>query len=325
MLPIDLTIGDALTVRKRAVEHLICTSELEVAFDRDMSYDDSKGLSTLVGLIEDAYPGYRAVITCGAMQGLNVVVRAMKELGHDTVHACLPYWGPIKEIVLSHGLNWAVSPDFDLRLYSDRSFYMLVSPNNPDGSVPSQVEMEALRSAGIPIVHDAAYCHSHYYNEGEVPFLQGPIIIHSVSKMLGMSGLRVGFVLCEDKNLADRVRQIVDVTTSGTSALSQRYAAGMLETYWRDVAARAAFEKAVRRDLKEARENMHDAVSRFLEGSLENYRGMFGWYRMDRTILDKCGILYFSGEKFGAPGNVRLNLAAGEDRIRFACERLRRL
>ena len=325
---INLTIGDALAVRRRAVEHLLCPSTLGVTFDRDMSYDDSKGLSSLVGLVEDAHPGYRAVITCGAMQGLNVVVRAMKEFGHDRAELCLPHWGPIIEILDYHGVAWTAREDFDVSHLGpasiEKTFYLLVAPNNPDGSVPSGEEMQKIRDLGIPIIHDAAYCHPHYYNEGESPELQGPIIIHSVSKMLGMSGLRVGFVLCEDKTLADRVRQIVDVTTSGTSALSQRYTVGMLETYWRDEEARAHFEQAVRKDLKDVRENMQDAVSRFLRSPVANYRGMFGWYDMDASALDRSKILHFTGEKFGAPGHVRLNLAAGEDRVRFACDRLRK-
>jgi aspartate/methionine/tyrosine aminotransferase len=327
MLPIDLTLGDALGVRRRAVEHLHCPSILGVTFDRDMSYDDSRGLSSLVGLIEDANPGYRAVITCGAMQGLNVVVRAMKEFGHDTAELCLPYWGPITEILNSHGVSWNATPDFGVSFsnHSPRSFYLLVSPNNPDGSVPSTDEMQRLEDLGIPIVHDGAYCHPHYYNEGESVELRGPIIIHSLSKMLGMSGLRVGFVLCKDRSIADRLRQIVDVTSSGTSALSQRYAAGMLETYWRDDECRANFEQAVRKDLKEARADVEDAIQRFLTGPIANYRGMFGWYPMDPAALNACKILHYSGDSFGAPGNIRLNLAAGVDKIRFACQRLRAL
>lgn len=329
MLPIDLTIGDALAVRRRAVEHLMCPSTLGITFDRDMSYDDSKGLSNLVGLIEDANPGYRAVITCGAMQGLNIVVRAMSEFGNDRAELCLPHWGPIIEILGANKVSWTAKPNFDVSHLKkenlQKTFYLLVSPNNPDGAVPTSEELQKIKDSGIPIVHDAAYCHDHYYNEGEAPQFQGPIIIHSLSKMLGMSGLRVGFVLCEDKSLSDKLRQIVDVTTSGTSALSQRYSAGMLETFWRDEEARTSFQKAVRKDLREARENMQDAIKRFLRAPIANYRGMFGWYDMDSTILDSAKILHYTGDKFGAPGNVRLNLAAGEDRIRFACDRLRKL
>jgi hypothetical protein len=173
MIPIDLTIGDALVVRKRAVQHLMCPSTLGVTFDRDMSYDDSKGLSNLVGLIEDANPGYRAVVTCGAMQGLNVVVRAMKEFGNDQAELCLPYWGPIIDILDANRVTWTAKPDFNVSHLTkenlQKTFYLLVSPNNPDGSIPSELEIQAIKDAGIPIVHDAAYCHDHYYNEGESP------------------------------------------------------------------------------------------------------------------------------------------------------------
>jgi histidinol-phosphate/aromatic aminotransferase/cobyric acid decarboxylase-like protein len=93
---------------------------------------------------------------------------------------------------------------------------VITSPNNPDGA----------ESVGECEIWDAAYFH-WVYGAKAVPV--HAVSVWSAAKLFGVSGLRIGCVTTDDADLAEKMRQYIETTTSGVSNEAQTRLAGILE------------------------------------------------------------------------------------------------
>lgn len=150
------------------------------------------------------------VVANGAKQALTAAFWALKETSHkDSVRHTAPYWPSYPTLARMVGLNFcsaggsAFSQEIDV----------ITSPNNPDGS-------QCVKGQACD-VWDAVYAHSLYGWNGVEPYAR--VRVYSASKLLGLSGVRIGWAVTNDKWLADAMRRYVEFTTSGVSALSQQY------------------------------------------------------------------------------------------------------
>lgn len=89
----------------------------------------------------------------------------------------------------------------------------LVSPNNPTGrAIPTDILRQAvgeLEGAGIPVLVDLAYIEFAADDPTEWLLNQSrAVMIRSFSKAFGMAGLRLGYALCADVEMAQAIRSI---------------------------------------------------------------------------------------------------------------------
>src|ERR1019366_10800077 len=98
------------------------------------------------------------------------------------------------------GLKFVVK-DFDC--------YLAVLPNNPDNFMLDYNDAKNLadryKELDIPFIHDAAY-----YTPVHLPAFKefgplGDVQIYSLSKMYGISGLRIGYVVCNNTEYYDLI------------------------------------------------------------------------------------------------------------------------
>lgn len=269
------------------------------------------GEVALLNELKKLYPGKEIVIANGAKQALSAALHSIKCPGPGTngapyVYHPRPYWPSHKTLsgmadlgFTNHMASWEREENF-IRIST--------SPNNPDGS-------ENLEPCDI---WDAVYAHWVYGWSGNAPLHKVQIV--SASKLLGLSGVRVGWLITEDKEIADRAKMYVEKTTSGVSVLSQHYVAWALHWMEGNDLVVPALQSA-RRDMIENGVMFNRYLSSYckkIAGTPDSERGMFAYFQIDDRAQDrfvqaigKARVALVCGEICGArePGWWRMNMA----------------
>ncbi|KAJ0104730.1 hypothetical protein Patl1_18099 [Pistacia atlantica] len=141
-----------------------------------------------------------------------------------SVVSAAPYYSSYPSITdcLKSGLfKWAGDAQ---RFDKDGPYIELVtSPNNPDGFVRQSV---VNRSGGI-LVHDLAYYWPQYTS---ISFpADHDLMLFTVSKSTGHAGMRIGWALVKDTEVAKKMTKFIELNTIGVSKDSQLRAAKVLK------------------------------------------------------------------------------------------------
>ncbi|KAF9625681.1 hypothetical protein IFM89_025466 [Coptis chinensis] len=139
------------------------------------------------------------------------------------VVSAVPYYScyPTVADYLKSGLyKWAG----DASTYDKDEPYIEVvtSPNNPDGRLREPV---VNRSDGF-VVHDLAYYWPQY--TAITSPADHDLMLFTVSKSTGHAGSRIGWAIVKDKNVAEKMRKYIEISTIGVSKESQLRAAKIL-------------------------------------------------------------------------------------------------
>jgi aspartate/methionine/tyrosine aminotransferase len=315
---IDLAIGEA-TIIRQALTRAFDLSSFTFPLSKDTSnYQPPNGYKPLVDLLEQKYDA-PVIITNGAKQGLAASFYAFSKLGKCRLGVRNPYWALIPPLAKTHGLS--LSDKYDC--------FLAITPNNPDGFSYSAAYSQYLasyhRSLGIPFVHDAAY-YTHTYLPDDYKLLPfGDLQLYSISKMLGLSGLRLGYIVCSNPDYYNLLREYVETMTVGVSTASQYILHQLL-------CEMSSSPDKTRRFIVESRDDLYRA--KFLVRTIrkdiidtpddvEHIPGMFLWARLKQKDAFKRAKINISyGEAFGMPGYVRVNLAADINTIMIAINRV---
>ncbi|KAG5234160.1 hypothetical protein OIU78_016848 [Salix suchowensis] len=141
-----------------------------------------------------------------------------------SVVSAAPYYSsyPLITDCLKSGLyKWAG----DARSFNKEGPFieLVTSPNNPDGYARQSV---VNKSGGI-LVHDLAYYWPQY-----TPIISAAnhdIMLFTVSKSTGHAGMRIGWALVKDEEVAKKMVKFVELNTIGVSKDSQLRAAKVLQ------------------------------------------------------------------------------------------------
>ena len=327
---IDLCFGEATIVRQALFKHF---SFPDVRFEED-SFISCQKYGNIVATSNHAfnYPhpsGYKplrefleqkhqtcVIITNGAKQALGAMFYALKKLGHNTLGHHDPIWGLIKPLAEAHGLQCSSGK---------HDCFLSIMPNNPDGATYDLEYGKNLHSLcqerKIPFIHDAAYYTPVYlddkYEYGKI----GDAQIYSISKMFGLSNLRLGYIVFHDLLYYKYVQEYMEMMTVGVPTITQVFLYELLQDIARNpelerqfiVDARDALYQAkflcrtIRKDIIQVPENV------------ENQVGMFLWAKLlKKGAFEKANILVSNG----TPDYVRINLAVTRDKLISAIERL---
>lgn len=198
----DLSIGEAELVRESLDLHQLETKPHPEMF----AYQKVGGIPALVDYLQDKY-GKRVVIDNGAKGAIHTCLSYMRSVNKSQVNVITPYWS-----VLNNTFNM-----YDLKISSllsenKDSFNFIVSPNNPDGSIFSTTELCNFT------IQDAVY-NLDYFTTSVKTF--GDVQIYSSSKMLGLSGMRVGWIVSDNEDLINFASSLIEEKSSGVSSISQ--------------------------------------------------------------------------------------------------------
>lgn len=276
-------------------------------------YQPAAGKQDLVDILEKKYDA-RVVICNGAKQALSAGMRAMRKAGHSEIYFEAPYYPANPDLAENAGLTW--SPK------TDGSCLLITSPNNPDGKNYTNAELLAWRYKG-PMIHDAAYYTDIYLPDGQMPIPLGDIQVFSMSKMYGVSGLRIGYAVAHNEKYYQDMVDYIEETTAGVSTASQDIARN-IEAFFRDhPAAYGKFCQEARSAITLARKELDRLDPSVLQTINTDANSMFGWFKAGPALNHVAAKVHIlPGELFGQPGMMRMNIAHPPEVIREAVDRL---
>lgn len=274
-------------------------------------YPTMDGDSNLVrALWTHHFQDHEIVITNGAKQALSAAFYAfyrVKQLS-GVVHAA-PYWPSYPTLARMQGMVF--SKDV-VEGYQNGYIHCITSPNNPDGRVAT--------SMGTCDIWDGAYAHPVYgWQRSHTP--RYIVAIGSAAKLLGLSGLRVGWLATKDKELAQAARQYVELSTSGVSLASQQLVAQAL--WWQngDWLAKREYELA-RKDILDNGDAFRYYISPYcvdVRGVPATGTGMFAYFKVKPEIdfdavLKKAKVVLVSGSACGEIEKGWYRMSMGHNR-----------
>ncbi|MCI6313024.1 MAG: pyridoxal phosphate-dependent aminotransferase [Helicobacter sp.] len=299
------------------------------------------------------YDPSEVIVSNGAKHSLFNVLQALVCDG-DEVIIPTPYWVSYPEIVTYCGgtnvfiptdekQNFKITPkQLKEAITPKTKILVLNSPSNPTGIVYSKEELEELAQilAGSNIwvlsdeiyeklVYDITFCSSAAISQD---MLERTILINGLSKAVAMTGWRVGYVACKDKQLIKYMDNLQSQCTSNVNSIAQK-------------ASVVALGKECVADIEEMRlafkERMEVAYKLFntLPGiSLQKPQGAFYLFpniqeiakfkgdsmRFCQELLQSQGVALVPGSAFGKDGYVRFSFACNTEQIQLGIERIAR-
>lgn len=314
---IDLSFGEPKTVMNalfRQLNRFGNPFKMPTLYDLpNWEYQPAAGKLDLVKVLENKYEA-KVIVCNGAKQALAAAMYSFKQQNLSTIYYDIPYYPANPSLAGSVGLTRGDKRSSDC--------FLITSPNNPDGSNISNEDLIGWHSLG-PMIHDAAYYTDIYLPEGQRPTPLGDIQVYSMSKMYGLSGLRIGYAVCHnDKYYADMINYI-EMTTAGVSTASQDIARN-IEVFFRDHPAYLKeFNSEARASIAAARKELDRLDPDVLELIPCVSNSMFGWFKAGPALNTNAAKVYIlPGELFGQPGMMRMNIANSPEVIREAVDRL---
>src|SRR3984957_1666691 len=281
---IDLSWGNAQCVRSAFTSRLKNKNAAFEWNDRNLDYPPHFGDEKLIDITRNLIERYTGqfysniFITNGAMGGITIALRAYAQQGYQTaLTRPAPYFPVYPTMIEATSLKMAhVENIFDLDLNtSEVPVVLWDSPGNPLGDV-----MENMRTRS-PVIWDAVY-HNNIYMCSKYEPIKCDVLVGSYSKLLGLSGLRVGWIATNDDLLAVRLKNLITAEYAGLSTASNLILLGALNEY-NEYEHWETFER-------EAKENLDDnrtewaKLERYFGGQGVSPNGMFYFTAID----DSC-------------------------------------
>jgi aspartate aminotransferase len=283
------------------------------------------------------------VVTNGAMHGLYILFRALLDPGDEAILPD-PMWTEVSEnIRLAGGIPVPVclcaqtayqyNPQAIEAAITPKTRLIFVNtPHNPTGTVADVATLEAIAAIAekhnLLLVSDEAYEHilfdgRKHTSLGSIPAARNRTVsVFSMSKTYAMSGLRLGYLVLNDKKTLDRIKKLVRCTINGVNSVTQYGAVAALNGP-QDATRSMAQEYQLRRDV------LFDALeeSPYLKAfkpygafylwarilpDWPGYGGMTDDWSMTNYLIDQSAIGSTPGSAFGPAG-------AGHIRFAFSC------
>lgn len=318
-------------------------------FNRGCHYSDTRGLPMLRERIADFYHNkYDAtvaaddiLISAGSKAIIFMCMQAVIEPGEEVIiHE--PAWLSYREQALLVGADVKFIPfdipcsEFD-KYFSSRTRMLIINnPNNPAGRIYSAEELQDLyqqcHHRGIYLLVDEAY--SDFVLDGSfhsmaklVPDHDGVIVINSLSKNMGMSGWRIGYVIA-DHNLLDALLKLNQHLITCAPTILQLY----LIEYFDDILSHTLPQvHAVVEKRERIRRRMDEIGLNYLPGNatfyffvgVGDYSGCV--HDLALYLLLEKGISVVPGTAYGATVDRFIRVSIGtesEERIDYALQTL---
>lgn len=305
------------------------------------------------------YAASEIMVSTGAKQVIYNAIMVTVSAG-DEVIIPTPSWVSYVEIVkLADGTpvtvptsaetNWKMTPaQLEAAITPRTRMLMLCSPNNPTGSVYSREELTALvhilaQHPEIYILSDEIYEQIRYVPDvtsmAEFDVIRDRLIlVNGVSKAFAMTGYRIGWIACKNRDLLQAYNRLQGQSTTCACTVAQKAAeaayAGPQECI---EIMRQAFERRRNLIMGLAAElpdvtctNPDGAFYLFPDVSayfprLAKHLGLdhAGSAEMTDYLLNEAHLACVAGADFGEDRCIRLSYATDEETIREAMRRLK--
>lgn len=310
----------------------------EIDFKKGYHYSESRGMPELREIVAKYYSEkYNALInaeneiliSAGSKPLIYMAFQAVLNPG-DEVLIHEPAWLSYpEEIKLANGVPKFIPYDcpvaeFEKYFTEKTRMVVICNPNNPAGKMYAKEDLEKLyamcRPKGIYILADEAY--SDFVIDGGftsmvnvVPDKDGIIVVNSLSKNLGISGWRLGYVISTPDVIYNVLKLNQHLITCPATLLSMYVA-----HYFNDI-VRVTLPQAkdVVRKRKEVTEYMESIGLKPLDGSATFYIFMnirdYKYSSMDLGLylLTKYGISVVPGLAYGQSTERFIRIGVGAE------------
>ena len=286
------------------------------------------------------------LICAGAKQALFNFLMSTVQEGDEVVFPA-PYWVSYPEMVkLVGGTPVVVTPQNGLRVTAAQMMaavtprtkaILLNSPCNPAGHILDEDFIRQLvqfaEEKQIYLVMDDIY-HQLVFDGGKVPNpcayaknYQNLVLINGVSKLYGLTGLRIGWAVSENAALIAAMGKIQAQSTSCNSDVSEAAALATLNGPQDCIAD-------LRRVLEDNRNTLLNELKQIPHIRVEKPQGTFysfvdfSHYNADSGalaayLLEKALVAVVPGRAFGAEGYLRISFCADKNSIIEGVRRIR--
>lgn len=288
------------------------------------------------------------IISAGAKQALfNFLLAAVNE-GDEVVFPA-PYWVSYPEMVkMAGGTPVIVRPDagqlcvrFEqlAAAVTDKTKAILLnSPNNPSGQIFDEdfikQTVQLAEKKNVFLVMDDIY-HKLVFDKKVCPnphkySTQGQnlVVVNGVSKVYGLTGLRIGWAVSENKTLISAMGRMQAQSTSCNSDLSETAAAAALNGDQSCIKELCSLLEQNRNVLlAELAQIPHLRVQK-PQGTFYSFAD-FSYYNPDsqalaQYLLETALVAVVPGKAFGMDGHLRISFCASQDSIVEGVRRIKR-
>ena len=296
------------------------------------------------------YPIDQIAVSCGAKHSLYNIFQIIVEAG-DEVIIPQPYWVSYPEFVaLADGTsvfvettqenNFLISPDqLENAITPKTKALVLNSPSNPTGMAYSKEALNAIadvlrKHPNIIIVSDEIYEDLTYGGFKHTSFatvapdlFDRTFTVNGHSKTYSMTGWRLGYTGCPNKETAKAIKKLQAQSTTGTTSFTQAGGAAALNESQDCV-------KEMLKAFDERREYIVKALNEIEGVKCLNPQGAFyvfpdisAWgipsLELAKRLLEEAMLAVIPGSAFGADGNIRISFAISLDDLKEAVKRLK--
>lgn len=309
----DLGFGNSVCVRKAFLQNyrgnmIVFTGDMLQAMD----YPDRDGDPELIELTKTVLKrqtgdDYKYVVpTNGATGGVTIALRAMKQKGYDRCHTRnAPWYLRYPSMIKAAGM---VHVDENAPIDQD-SVHLIDLPSNPLN------QMARPNVYANELILDGVYLNK-VYTDGYWRTPRHDAMIGSYSKLLGLNGIRLGWVATNNEQLYLRMKELAIGEYCGLSVPSAEIVKRMLFNYdWQ------WFEARARTYLNYNREEWSKLERYFGDKSVDD-KGMFYYGPTDKQcaqLLAKAGVGWTRGSALGTNDSFgRFNLGQDCDLVKKA-------
>ncbi|HXV14053.1 MAG TPA: aminotransferase class I/II-fold pyridoxal phosphate-dependent enzyme [Candidatus Krumholzibacteria bacterium] len=283
------------------------------------------------------------VTTHGCSMANHLAMAAILEAGDDVVMET-PVYEPLVRVAeylgarviwfARHAENrWHIDPEEVRRALTPKTKLVVVSNlHNPTGAFDNQDTLSdvarAAESVGARVLVDEVYLEFFHARGARSAVGQSPRILatSSMTKVFGLDGLRLGWVLAEPE-LAERMRRLNDLFSVNTAHPSERIAARALE-HADALLAESNALLARNIELVDAFVRSHDDLS-----WAKPRAGTVGFVQVADRDVDRLvdrlhaefEVAVVPGRFFGAPDHFRISFGLESDLMREALSRIGRV
>ena len=344
---VEINLADS-GVQPVTVGELLAGAGLDDLAGHPLHYPEVNGTRALRERIAALYPGAgpdQVLVTVGAAEANSLVVELLVSPG-DHVVVMRPGYQQVRGLAANAGARvsdlplrpdggWRPDPDAAGRAVTPGTRLVSVNtPNNPTGTVLTDVELDAVVAAAD---RAGAWLHSdEVYRGAELDGPEAPsawgrsdrvLVVGSLSKAYGLSGLRVGWVVGPEEVVRELWRRH-EYATIATASLSMAL-------------AERALTEPLRGRLLRRQQDLARAGRATLLGWVAAHPDLvaldppaataLGFPRLLRhadsvaaatAIRDRAGVLVCPGVYLGAEGHLRLSHALDPARTEQALDRI---
>ena len=341
------------------VADFVCKAAEKAAADGKMKYSNASGLTELKCAVIDLYKkrfgleysAMECLITTGAKYAVYAAVSSLINPG-DEVLLPAPYWTSYYQIIEMAGAvpvvietkkekGFKLTPDDVRSALTDKTKAVIMNnPNNPSGAVYGKEELEALAfefmNADLYVIADEIYDRLIYTDTDFVPMAsiskdmkQRTLTINGVSKAYAMTGMRIGWILA-DERIISLAGAMISHSTGSPNTIAQLAAIEAIrngDTYAEELCQSYKKRAELINDGLAGLKNVFFAkpegafyVTLCLEGKLlEKYKDGDGFAM---ALLEEEGVATVPCGQFGNKNAVRISFSVSEHDLKEGIKRI---